>query len=149
MRNEQKLADAHRTLDSQIDFLKRKNIQIQKLHLEIEKIKNTELPSGEKEHRKLDALLQSHLMTEENWRNYKSEFQREHSDFYDNLMENFPEITASNLRIILLQKLGFSNADISGLLGITVEAVKKSKQRLKRKLGDKYDLLFQLIAVEN
>jgi DNA-binding CsgD family transcriptional regulator len=64
-------------------------------------------------------------------------------------MENFPEITASNLRIILLQKLGFSNADISGLLGITVEAVKKSKQRLKRKLGDKYDLLFQLIAVEN
>lgn len=149
VRNEQKLADAHRTLDSQIDFLKRKNIQIQKLHLEIEKIKNTELPSGDKEHRKLDALLQSHLMTEENWRNFKSEFQREHSDFYDNLMENFPEITASNLRIILLQKLGFSNADISGLLGITVEAVKKSKQRLKRKLGDKYDLLFQLIAVEN
>lgn len=61
-------------------------------------------------------------------------------------MENFPEITDSNLRIILLQKLGFTNAEISGLLGITIDAVKKSKQRLKRKLGEKYDLLFQMIA---
>ncbi|WP_170167649.1 tetratricopeptide repeat protein [Kaistella jeonii] len=146
--NEQKLADAHKTLDSQIDFLKEKNIQIQKLHLEIEKFRKTD-SSFEQDHGKLDNLLQSHLMTEENWRNFKSEFQREHPDFYDNLLQNFPEITDSNLRIILLQKLGFTNTEISGLLGITVEAVKKSKQRLKRKLGDKYDLLFQMIAIEN
>lgn len=145
--NEQKLADAHKTLDSQINFLKEKNIQIQKLHLEIEKFRKTD-SSFDQDHGKLDDLLQSHLMTEENWRNFKGEFQREHSDFYDNLLQNFPEITDSNLRIILLQKLGFTNTEISGLLGITVEAVKKSKQRLKRKLGEKYDLLFQMIALD-
>lgn len=147
--NERKLAFASKTLDSQIDFLKEKNIQIQKLHLEIDKIKRSEVFSDDQDQRKLDNLLQSHLMTEENWRNFKSEFQREHPGFYDHLIQNFPEITDSNLRIILLQKLGFTNTEISGLLGITVDAVKKSKQRLKRKLGDKYDLLFQMIAVEN
>ena len=143
---EQKLLDANRTLDSQIDFLKEKNIQIQKLYGEIENIKESKSSSREKDHVKLDDLLQSHLMTEENWRNFKNEFQREHFGFYDNLMENFPEITDSNLRIILLQKLGFTNSEISGLLGITIDAVKKSKQRLKRKLGEKYDLLFHMIA---
>lgn len=146
--NTKKLLDAHRTLDSQIDFLKEKNIQIQKLYGEIEKIKESKSSFNDTDHLKLDDLLQSHLMTEENWRNFKNEFQREHFEFYNNLLENFPEITDSNLRIILLQKLGFSNSEISGLLGITIDAVKKSKQRLKRKLGEKYDLLFQMIVSE-
>lgn len=148
LQNEKKLSDAHRTLDSQIDFLKEKNIQIQKLYGEIENIKQSKFSFSNTDHLKLDDLLQSHLMTEENWRNFKNEFQREHFDFYANLIGNFPEITDSNLRIILLQKLGFTNSEISGLLGITVEAVKKSKQRLKRKLGEKYDLLFQMIVSE-
>lgn len=143
---ERKLLDANRTLDSQIDFLKEKNIQIQKLYGEIENIKESKSSFKDNDRVKLDDLLQSHLMTEENWRNFKNEFQREHLEFYDNLIENFPEITDSNLRIILLQKLGFTNSEISGLLGITIDAVKKSKQRLKRKLGEKYDLLFQMIV---
>ena len=145
---EKKLLDAHRTLDSQINFLKEKNIQIQKLYGEIEIIEKSKSASKNSDHVKLDDLLKSHLMTEENWRNFKNEFQSEYFEFYSNLMANFPEITDSNLRIILLQKLGFTNSEISGLLGITIDAVKKSKQRLKRKLGEKYDLLFQLIASE-
>lgn len=143
---ERKLLDANRTLDSQIDFLKEKNIQIQKLYGEIENIKESKSSFKDNDRVKLDDLLQSHLMTEENWRNFKNEFQREHFEFYDSLIENFSEITDSNLRIILLQKLGFTNSEISGLLGITIDAVKKSKQRLKRKLGEKYDLLFQMIV---
>ena len=145
---ESKLLVAHRTLDSQINFLKEKNIQIQKLYGEIEIIKKSKSAHKNSDHGKLDGLLKSHLMTEENWRNFKNEFQSEYFEFYSNLMANFPEITDSNLRIILLQKLGFTNSEISGLLGITIDAVKKSKQRLKRKLGEKYDLLFQLIASE-
>ena len=145
---ESKLLDAHRTLDSQINFLKEKNIQIQKLYGEIEIIEKSKSASKNSDHVKLDDLLKSHLMTEENWRNFKNEFQSEYFEFYSNLMANFPEITDSNLRIILLQKLGFTNSEISGLLGITIDAVKKSKQRLKRKLGEKYEQLFQLIAAE-
>lgn len=149
LRNEQKLLDATRTLDAQIDFLKEKNIQIQKLHSEIQTIKESKSSTTEKDHGKLDEILKSHLMTEENWLSFKREFKKEHSVFYNTLQESFPEITDSNLRIILLQKLGFSNSEISGLLGITVDAVKKSKQRLKHKLGEKYDLLFNMIVSEN
>ena len=143
-----KLSDAHQTLDSHIEFLTEKTIQIQKLYGEIEDIKESNSSGNQNNHIKLDDLLQTHLMTEENWRNFKNEFQREHAEFYGNVLQNFPEITDSNLRIILLQKLGFSNSEIAGLLGITIEAVKKSKQRLKRKLGDKHNLLSQMIVSE-
>ena len=149
LKNERNLLDAHRTLDSQIDFLKEKNIQIQKLHAEIQNIKASKSSTIEKNQGKLDDILKSHLMTEENWLSFKREFQREHETFYKTLQESFPEITDSNLRIILLQKLGFTNSEISGLLGITIDAVKKSKQRLKHKLGEKYDLLFQMIISAN
>lgn len=149
LKNERNLLDAHRTLDSQIDFLKEKNIQIQKLHTEIQNIKASKSSTIEKDQGKLDDILKSHLMTEENWLSFKREFQREHETFYKTLQESFPEITDSNLRIILLQKLGFTNSEISGLLGITIDAVKKSKQRLKHKLGEKYDLLFQMIISAN
>ena len=149
LKNERNLLDAHRTLDSQIDFLKEKNIQIQKLHAEIQNIKASQSSTIEKDQGKLDDILKSHLMTEENWLSFKREFQREHETFYKTLQESFPEITDSNLRIILLQKLGFTNSEISGLLGITLDAVKKSKQRLKHKLGEKYDVLFQMIISAN
>ncbi len=149
LRNEKKLLDANKTLDSQVSFLEEKNIHIEKLHAEIENFKKSRLFSQNQEHGKLDDLLQSHLMTDENWRIFRGEFQREYPLFYNNLQQDFPELTSSNLRIILLQKLGFSNAEISGFLGITVDAVKKSKQRLKRKLGEKYDQLFEMIFSQN
>ena len=146
LRNEQKLLEARRTLDAQINFLKEKNVQIQKLHTEIKHIKESTSSNSENEQGKLDEILKSHLMTEENWLSFKREFKKEYGSFLESLEETFPEITDSNLRVILLQKLGFTNAEISGLLGITIDAVKKSKQRLKHKLGDKSDLLFDMIA---
>ena len=147
--NEQKLLDANKTLDAQIDFLKEKNIQIQKLHEEIENFKGSGSTFVEKDRSKLHDLLQSHLMTEENWLNFRREFEKEHPTFYKILQQDFPEVTVSNLRIILLQKLGFTNSEIAALLGITIEAVKKSKQRLKHKLGEKYDVLFKMMVSEN
>ena len=146
---EKKLLEANRTLEAQIIFLKDKNVQIQKLKTEINDRQESQLDNGRSDTGRLDELLQTHLMTEENWQNFRREFRREHSTFYDNIQESFPEITESNLRIILLQKLGFTNAEISGLLGITIEAVKKSKQRLKHKLGEKYGILFQLLVAKD
>lgn len=148
-RNEQKLLDANKTLDAQIAFLKEKNIQIQKLREEIENFKESGSTFVEKDRSKLHDLLQSHLMTEENWLNFRREFEKEHPTFYKILQKDFPEITTSNLRIILLQKLGFTNSETAALLGITVDAVKKSKQRLKHKLGAKYDVLFKMMVSEN
>ncbi len=84
-------------------------------------------------------------MTEENWGAFKREFIKENSHFYDTLTSSFPELTESNLKILLLQKLNFGNAEIASLLGVTLDAIKKSKQRLKKKLGSKHTLLFDIL----
>lgn len=71
-------------------------------------------------------------MTDENWRAFKQEFKKQQSIFYECLTQNSPELKESNLKIIMLQKLEFTNYEISLLLGVTIEAVKKSKQQLKK-----------------
>lgn len=45
-----------------------------------------------------------------------------------------------------MKKLDFTNTEISELLGITLDAVKKSNQRMKKKLGDRYDELTEIIS---
>lgn len=139
---EDKLKTSNDSFKHQVEYLKDKNIQINKLKREIEKIKYSSSFYLEAKTGKLNALLESHLMTEENWMSFKRQFEKEYPEFSNYLKTNFPKLTNSNLRIIYLQKLGFSNLEISEILGITLDAVKKAKQRLKKKLGENQDLLF-------
>mgnify|MGYP003575050636 CR=1 FL=1 len=142
LKMEQKLNEVQDNLDSQIDYLKEKKKQIQNLKISIESIKQSSSYYIEKEKGKLNALLQSQLMTEKNWNAFKKEFQKEYPEFYLLLQEDFPEISDSNKKILLLQKLNFTNNETAELLGITSDDVKKSKLELKKKLGEKYNLLF-------
>lgn len=142
IKSEQKLSETNKTLSSYSTYLSEKNEQIELLNKELSKIRNSSSSSIEKEKQQLQKLLDSHLMTDENWMNFKNAFQYEYPDYFKALIRDFPDLTESNLRIITLMKLGLSNQEISSLLGITIEAVKKSKQRLRKRFGEKYEDLF-------
>lgn len=146
MKFEQKLSETQENLEAQVEFLKNKNIQINRLKSEIEKIKNSKSYYLEEEQGHLSTLLKSHLMTDENWENFKREFKKTYPAFYQKLQAEYTDLTDSNYRIILLKKLDFNNTEISELLGITLDAVKKSNQRMKKKLGDRYDELSEIIS---
>lgn len=139
VKSEQKFLETNQTLSSYSTYLTEKNEQIELLNKELWKIKNSSSSSIEKEKQQLQKLLDSHLMTDESWRNFKDAFQKEYPDYFQTLLADFPDLTESNLRITSLMKLGLSNQEISSLLGITIEAVKKSKQRLRKRFGEKYE----------
>lgn len=142
---ERDLSEAQKNLGAQIYYLKEKNQQIKQLHTEIDRIKNSPSFYIEEEKGRLHELLQSHLMTEDNWVSFKYEFKKEYPEWYKTLLAEFPGLTESNLRVVLLTKLGFANTEISDLLGVSTDAVKKAKQRLKKKLGSRSDILFEVI----
>ncbi len=142
---ERTLMETRQTLQDQVQYLKSKNQYIEQLNSEIETIRRSASSHLEEKEGKLHQLLESHLMTEENWQIFRRQFQKEYPEFYATLSLEYPEITPANLRVILLQKLGFSQIEISRLLGITQDAVKKSRQRLKHKLGERYEKLSEMI----
>jgi tetratricopeptide (TPR) repeat protein/DNA-directed RNA polymerase specialized sigma24 family protein len=137
--SENKLNETRKTLSAYRVYLSDKNDQIETLQREIENNNNSSLSTIESNNGKLQELLQSHLMSEENWQTFKEVFIQEEPDYYHYILEHFQGLTDSNLRIIFLQKMGFNNPRIAQILGITLDAVKKNKQRMRKKYGALYD----------
>ncbi|MFW2136344.1 tetratricopeptide repeat protein [Chryseobacterium sp. TY4] len=84
----------------------------------------------------MEELKISHLVTDENWNKFKEVFIHEEPEYYQYILNSFPGLTESNLRIILLNRLNLSNLEIAQLLGLSVDGVKKSKQRLRKKFDN-------------
>jgi len=82
----------------------------------------------------LAHMLKSHLMTQERWIDFKAEFDHTYPNYLYNLKVNNPALTENDMRIIALTKLNLNNRSIADLLGISLEGVKKAKQRLKKKM---------------
>ncbi|GGH30783.1 tetratricopeptide repeat protein [Sphingobacterium alkalisoli] len=115
-------------LEEFTDTLKINDLLIQKL--KDENRKGDQVDSRES----LENLLDSHLMTDARWLKFKAVFDRVYDGFLSRLKKVHPQLTEGDLRIIALQKLELSNRSISEILGISVDGVKKAKQRLKKKL---------------
>lgn len=133
LRSEKELVEKENTLGAYKTYLSEKNQQIAALEKEMKRFNNSSSSYLEEESGELYRLLESHLMTEENWQQFKQAFIKERGAEYAELMEQFPGISESGLRILLLQKMGLNNNETAHILGVTLGAIKKSKQRLKKK----------------
>lgn len=143
-KSEEKLTKTHNTLASYQVYLTEKNEQITNLEHEMAHVRQSTNELLKQKKPMLEEMLQSHLITDENWSMFKYTFSVEQPAYYDYLNLHFPNLTDSNLRIILLQKMNLTNLETATILGVTIDAVKKAKQRLKKKYGDAYDELFTM-----
>ncbi len=84
-------------------------------------------------------LLQFTFSTEEDWGRFKELFDEVHHDFIHHLQQQPIHLTPGEIRLLALLKLEFNNREIARALGISLEGVKKNKQRLRKKLQDSTD----------
>ena len=128
----QELALAKEELATFMDNLKEKNKLITQMRndfalLDAEKDNETEQLS-------LKMLLESHLMTDQNWLRFKDVFITVYPQFFTEILLQNPTCREADLRMLALIKLELNNREISNLLGITIDGVKKSKQRLRKRM---------------
>lgn len=142
LNSEQKLNANHQTLAAYKAYLDEKNSQIEKLEIEIAKINTSSSVYLGTYSVKMQHLLSAHLMDNKSWLDFKGYFTKTYPDYYASLIKNFPNLTDSHLRLIFLSKLEMNNVEIARILGLTIDAVKKAKQRLRKRYGDQYELLF-------
>ena len=139
LRSEKDLAEKENTLEAFKTYLNEKNRQITELEAMMSRFDTGSAARPEGKSDALHRLLESHLMTDENWQQFRRAFIKEREAEYQELMEQYPVISESGLRVLLLQKMGLSNSEAAHLLGITPGAVKKAKQRLRKKYEEPAD----------
>jgi hypothetical protein len=122
----------------QLELYKRnlmeKSELIREISQELEILKGKFLPTPE-QIQKFNNILHFNIVTEEDWERFKNTFQEVYPTFFASLRYRFPSITASELRLSALIKMNLSLKEAADMLGISSESVKKSRYRLKKRLG--------------
>src|SRR5690606_23853777 len=124
------------SLNEFTDTIKNNDLTISRLREELSQQPTTSTDQQEYISNQLNVLLESHLMTDERWIKFKYVFDKVFPDYLANQKKSYPVLSENDLRIIALSKLELSNRSMSDLLGVSVEGVKKAKQRMKKKIGD-------------
>jgi len=138
---DEELKSATTSLQLYTESLKQSNTLIEQFKAEIELFKEHSTNQERAEY--LETLMQAHIMTDETWNEFKKLFNKVHTGFFLKLRRNFPHLTDTDMRLLSLIKLNLNNKEMANMLGITVEGIKKAKQRLRKKMQLPADTSFE------
>ncbi|MBL4674897.1 MAG: tetratricopeptide repeat protein [Mucilaginibacter sp.] len=127
---ERKNADA--ALSGYTENLRQKNEMIDSFKQELERLQIT--VDDREFAANLEKLMQAHIMTDESWDDFKKLFNKVHRNFFHNIRHNYNGLSDTDIRLLALIKLKLNNKEMAGMLGITIDGVKKAKQRLRKKM---------------
>lgn len=131
-RLDQELANANSVLTGYTENLMQKNILIEEFKSEVDRLQV--LSNDTDGALIMDKMMQAHIMTDENWTEFKKLFTKAHPTFLYNVRNKFEHLTNTDVRLLALLKLRLNNREIASMLGITTDGVKKAKQRLRKKM---------------
>ena len=130
-------------LDNELEF-KKKELTTHALHLAkknevLESLKSkaeilkTE-DSNNKGYQQLIKAINFDLQDDKNWDNFSRYFEEVHQGFSRKAKQEFPDITANDLRLMALLKMNLTSREIANILSISSEGIKKARYRLRKKL---------------
>lgn len=82
----------------------------------------------------ISELIQMKILTEENWAQFKMHFEKAYPGLIQQIKETYEHLSPAELRMFLLMKLNIDSKEIASILGISIESVKKTRYRLKKKI---------------
>jgi hypothetical protein len=82
----------------------------------------------------LYALLKNMILTEKDWQLFSQLFEEVYPDFFVQLSVTSTDLTPFQRRLLQLTKLNISSKEIAYMMGMTVEAIRKARQRIRQKL---------------
>lgn len=73
------------------------------------------------------------INSDEQWEKFLALFQKEHPNFIYNINSKFPSITAGEIRLLSLTRLGIDDIAKASILGVNVNSVSQTRRRFMRK----------------
>ena len=134
-RAEDELRNAQKELSAFTNTLKEKNELIESFRQELELMNQSGQAQNEDRTAHLTQLLNSTILTEEDWKSFRMLFDKVHPGFFIRLKEKMSDLSPADTRLMALTKLQLAPKEMAAMLGLTYEAIKKSRQRLRKKIN--------------
>lgn len=83
----------------------------------------------------LNELKMKAILTDNDWKMFMQKFNTIYPDYIIKLQDQTPEPTQAELRFFCLSKLKLNNKEMADVLGVSPDAMRNTKSRLKKKYG--------------
>ena len=94
----------------------------------------------------LTQLERATILTDEQWENFRDVFEKVHKGFFTSLKKKIPDLTPAEIRFLALTKLKMTSKEMASMLGISTNAIRIYRHRLRKKLDlDKDDMIEALV----
>jgi DNA-directed RNA polymerase specialized sigma24 family protein len=97
-----------------------------------EKIKNRSL--SDEQQAIIEELSQQTILKEEEWIKFRSLFEKIYPGFFRKLKERASDISLAEQRMAALIRLQLTTRQAASILGVSVDSVHKTRQRLRQRL---------------
>ena len=130
-------------VDHELDFKKQeltafalqlahKNEVLEGIKGEIQDIKQQQ--SVQQSLRRITNTIDININDAGSWQTFQKRFKAVHKNFESNVKQQYPSVSANDLRLMALIKMNLSSKEIANILNISNEGIKKARYRLRKKL---------------
>lgn len=129
-RMEQEIASAKEQMKMFTGNIIEKTALVEKLE---EQLKNKEASAEQKI--LMNELSRQTILTEDDWNQFKTLFEKIYPGFFINLKQKTPDITLAEQRMAALTRLQLTTKQMASMLGISIDSVHKTRQRLRQRFN--------------
>jgi hypothetical protein len=97
------------------------------------KEENKELLKKESHEQYMEQLINATILTDEDWTNFKTLFEKVHPNFIQNIEAKYTKPTKAEIRLLVLEKLELSVSQIANMLGVNNNTIYQTRRRLRKK----------------
>ncbi|MCI5057807.1 MAG: hypothetical protein MRY83_16955, partial [Flavobacteriales bacterium] len=120
-------------LDKTTKIISQNGEILEKLEKELEALKSGN-HNKEQSISNLETIIHQNLKIGENWDDFAHYFNLVYADFFERLKADYENLTQSELRLCALQVLNLGDKEISKVLYVSPDSIKKARYRLRKKL---------------
>ena len=132
---EQQLAASKKEILDFTHHILEKNQLIENYTQEINSLKNQEQTDSPIKSDAIQELKSQTILTNDDWMKFKELFENIYPKFFPYLKSNYPDLTQAEVRFLAFTKLEITPKEMASLLGVSDEAIRTLRFRLKKKLG--------------
>ena len=136
-RTEESLRHAEELLAAYLTTLKEKTALIENLDAELEHLREISYSPASLEGIafNMERLISSTILTNDEWQHFRNLFEQAHPGFLYRLKDKYADLSPAEMRLLILTKLKLPSREMARILGITIEAIRKSRYRVRKKLN--------------
>ena len=132
---EDELQQAARKLQDFTQSIREKNKQLEQFAAELKQTQHQPVATDFiLDQATLVQLQQATILTDDQWEDFRQTFETVHKGFLQRLKEKLPGLSPAETRFMVLSKLELTNKEMAAMLGVSPEAIRLTRHRLRKKL---------------